>query len=98
MLNNLSVPLALGRNDSILGGFSQPEFTVVLAAILSASPVAGLRPIRAARCAFTTLPSPGTVNSPYFPGLGRRGLDQQIQECRDLLWRVSICLAMYRTS
>ena len=60
------LPRRLGQDTAILDNLDSRNFTVVLAAILIASPVAGLRPIRAARCAFTSLPSPGTVNSPFF--------------------------------
>src|SRR5580693_3931302 len=38
--------------------------TTVLALILIASPVAGLRPMRALRCAFTARPIPGITNLP----------------------------------
>src|SRR3984957_11145552 len=38
--------------------------TTVLALILIASPVAGLRPMRALRCAFTARPKPGMTNLP----------------------------------
>src|SRR5262249_8624095 len=38
--------------------------TTVLALILMASPVAGLRPMRALRCAFTARPIPGITNLP----------------------------------
>src|SRR5580704_7510779 len=38
--------------------------TTVLALILIASPVAGLRPMRALRCAFTARPMPGMTNLP----------------------------------
>src|SRR5215813_8843902 len=30
------------------------------------SPVCGLRPTRALRCAFTSRPRPGTINTPFF--------------------------------
>lgn len=53
------LPLRFGRDHRILGGLGQPKLTVVLALILITSPVAGLRSIRAARWAFTSLPSPG---------------------------------------
>src|SRR5271170_2199355 len=42
------------------------NFTTVLALILIVSPVCGLRPSRALRSAFTSLPIPGMVNSPFF--------------------------------
>src|ERR1700731_2616326 len=41
--------------------------TTVLALILIASPVCGLRPMRALRCALTTRPSPGITNLPALP-------------------------------
>src|SRR5262249_34515458 len=41
--------------------------TTVLALILIASPVCGLRPMRALRCAFTTRPMPGITNLPAPP-------------------------------
>ena len=54
----------LGGTTASLAAFASRNFTVVFALILMASPVAGLRPIRAARWALTSLPSPGIVNSP----------------------------------
>lgn len=42
------------------------NLTTVLAGILISSPVAGLRPVRALRCCLTSLPSPGSVISPFF--------------------------------
>src|SRR4051794_9952907 len=46
--------------------FATRNLTTVLALILMASPVCGLRPVRALRSAFTSLPMPGIVNSPFF--------------------------------
>src|SRR5947209_14980971 len=42
------------------------NFTTVLALIWMGSPVCGLRPTRALRCAFTRRPSPGTTKMPFF--------------------------------
>src|SRR5436190_8943571 len=42
------------------------NLTVVFAGILMTAPVAGLRPSRALRLVFFSLPNPGTVNSPFF--------------------------------
>ena len=42
------------------------NFTTFLAAILMASPVAGLRPIRALRSTRTSRPMPGRTNTPFF--------------------------------
>src|SRR6516225_2574743 len=42
------------------------NFTTVLAGILIASPVCGLRPMRALRFDFTRRPKPGTTNTPFF--------------------------------
>src|SRR6185369_45401 len=42
------------------------NFTTVLALIWMGSPVCGLRPMRALRCAFTKRPRPGTTNTPFF--------------------------------
>src|SRR5438132_12053221 len=42
------------------------NFTTVLALIWIGSPVCGLRPMRALRCAFTRRPNPGTTNTPFF--------------------------------
>src|SRR5437588_10619612 len=42
------------------------NFTTVLALIWIGSPVCGLRPMRALRCAFTRRPRPGTTNTPFF--------------------------------
>src|ERR1035438_4131949 len=42
------------------------NLTTFLAGILMASPVAGLRPIRALRSTRTSLPSPGTTKTPLF--------------------------------
>src|SRR5882762_11508697 len=47
--------------------FAGRRRTTVLALILMASPVCGLRPIRALRCAFTTRPIPGMTNLPAPP-------------------------------
>src|ERR1700730_7213568 len=47
-----------------LNAFAARNRTTVLALILIASPVAGLRPIRALRCAFTARPRPGITNLP----------------------------------
>src|SRR5271167_439219 len=42
------------------------NLTTVLAGILIASPVCGLRPMRALRFDFTRRPNPGTTNTPFF--------------------------------
>jgi hypothetical protein len=42
------------------------NFTTVFAGILMASPVCGLRPMRALRFDFTRRPRPGTMNTPFF--------------------------------
>src|SRR5438128_11395117 len=42
------------------------NFTTVLALIWISSPVCGLRPMRALRCAFTRRPRPGRTNTPFF--------------------------------
>src|ERR1039457_5369686 len=42
------------------------NFTTFLAAILMASPVAGLRPMRALRSTRTSRPIPGRTNTPFF--------------------------------
>src|ERR1700724_2881835 len=47
-----------------LNAFAARSRTTVLALILIASPVAGLRPMRALRCAFTARPMPGITNLP----------------------------------
>src|ERR1017187_10097540 len=47
-----------------LNAFAARRRTTVLALILIASPVAGLRPMRALRCAFTARPMPGMTNLP----------------------------------
>src|ERR1700733_12577201 len=47
-----------------LNAFAARKRTTVLALILIASPVAGLRPMRALRCAFTARPIPGITNLP----------------------------------
>lgn len=47
-----------------LNAFAARNRTTVLALILMASPVAGLRPIRALRCALTARPRPGITNLP----------------------------------
>src|SRR5580700_9092736 len=46
--------------------FATRNFTTVFALIWMGSPVCGLRPMRALRCAFTRRPSPGTTNTPFF--------------------------------
>src|SRR5208282_4083416 len=50
-----------------LNAFAGRRRTTVLALILIASPVWGLRPMRALRCAFTTRPIPGMTNLPAPP-------------------------------
>lgn len=47
-----------------VAAFAIRNFTVFFAAILICSPVAGFRPMRSLRSAFTSLLRPGTVNSP----------------------------------
>src|ERR1700723_4443070 len=47
-----------------LKAFAARKRTTVLALILMASPVAGLRPMRALRCALTARPMPGITNFP----------------------------------
>src|SRR6202040_430364 len=47
-----------------LNAFAARKRTTVLALILMASPVAGLRPMRALRCALTARPMPGITNLP----------------------------------
>src|SRR3984957_209804 len=49
-----------------LADFATRNFTTVLALILMASPVCGLRPMRALRSAFTRRPIPGITNTPLF--------------------------------
>src|SRR4051795_8922182 len=46
--------------------FATRNFTTVFALIWIGSPVCGLRPMRALRCAFTRRPRPGTTNTPLF--------------------------------
>src|ERR1700733_264542 len=50
-----------------LSAFDGRRRTTVFALILIASPVWGLRPIRALRCALTTRPNPGITNLPALP-------------------------------
>src|ERR1700733_8793617 len=50
-----------------LKAFEGRKRTTVFALILIASPVCGLRPMRALRCAFTTRPMPGMTNLPAPP-------------------------------
>src|ERR1700731_556258 len=50
-----------------LNAFDGRRRTTVFALILIASPVCGLRPMRALRCAFTTRPMPGITNLPAAP-------------------------------
>src|SRR5689334_5537761 len=50
-----------------LKAFAARRRTTVFALILMASPVAGLRPMRALRCAFTARPMPGITNLPAAP-------------------------------
>src|SRR6202162_4010499 len=49
-----------------LAALATRNFTTVLALIWIGSPVCGLRPMRALRCAFTKRPRPGTTNTPFF--------------------------------
>ena len=72
LFGNPSLSVLLGfrllrRYDSIFRGFGPTRnFTTFLAAILMASPVAGLRPIRALRSTRTSRPMPGRTNTPFF--------------------------------
>src|ERR1700675_1201709 len=50
-----------------LNAFEARKRTTVLALILMASPVCGLRPMRALRCAFTARPRFGITNFPAAP-------------------------------
>src|ERR1700743_3155212 len=50
-----------------LSAFDGRRRTTVFALILIASPVWGLRPMRALRCALTTRPNPGITNLPALP-------------------------------
>src|SRR5580693_4798626 len=50
-----------------LSAFDGRKRTTVFALILIASPVWGLRPMRALRCALTTRPMPGITNLPALP-------------------------------
>src|SRR5215469_6210089 len=61
------------RNAYFFGGamvsladLATRNFTTVLALILMAWPVWGLRPMRALRSAFTRRPMPGITNTPFF--------------------------------
>ena len=66
-------PLACLPENYFFGGamvsladFATRNFTTVFALILMASPVCGLRPMRALRSAFTSRPMPGITNTPFF--------------------------------
>src|SRR5579864_7062985 len=61
----LSTDYFLGAIAS-LAALATRNFTTVLALIWMGSPVCGLRPTRALRCAFTRRPRPGTTNTPFF--------------------------------
>src|SRR6185503_6149513 len=58
--------LAFGGTMESLAALATRNLTTVLAGILIVSPVAGLRPMRALRLALTSLPTPGSVNWPFF--------------------------------
>src|ERR1035437_7442133 len=49
-----------------LAALATRNFTTVLALILMAAPVWGLRPMRALRSAFTNRPLPGSTKTPFF--------------------------------
>src|SRR5690348_5937379 len=51
-------------NTASFNAFAARRRTTVFALILIASPVAGLRPMRALRCALTARPIPGMTNLP----------------------------------
>src|SRR2546422_10948894 len=57
---------AFGGTILSLAALATRNLTTVLAGILIASPVAGLRPMRALRLALTSLPIPGKVKAPTF--------------------------------
>src|SRR5262245_8493913 len=56
----------LGGTMASLTILATLNFTTFLAGILIASPVAGLRPIRALRSTRTRRPIPGRTNNPFF--------------------------------
>ena len=58
---NSSVPYFFAPRIASLAAFATRNFTTRLAGILIASPVAGLRPMRAFRFTSTSLPTPGNV-------------------------------------
>src|SRR5262245_14509784 len=58
--------LAFGGTMESFAALATRNLTTVLAGILIASPVAGLRPMRALRLALTSLPIPGKVKAPAF--------------------------------
>lgn len=73
----LILALSLEPHPGVLDGLGDPELHRSFGLDL------GLRPMRAARCAFTSLPRPGIVNSPSFR-LSRGGLEQQVEEAGHL--------------
>ena len=68
-----------------LAALATRNFTTVLALILMASPVWGLRPMRALRSAFTRRPMPGNHEHAVLLGFLDGGLRQQVHERGGLL-------------
>src|SRR5579883_2100456 len=70
-----------------LNAFDARSRTTVLALILMASPVCGLRPMRALRCAFTARPMFGITNLPAPPLHSYRQLEELLKKERGGLLR-----------
>src|ERR1019366_2003287 len=81
-----------------LAALATRNLTTVLAGILIASPVCGLRPMRALRLAFTRRPRPGTTNTPFcFVSLIATSASESRNAAACLLLS-SFFSAMWRTS
>ena len=74
------------------------NFTTFLAAILMATPVAGLRPMRALRSTRTSRPMPGSTNTPFFLTSATAVVDRLSRNARATLLLTSQLSASYRTN
>src|ERR1019366_177374 len=78
--------------------FATRNFTTFLAAILMATPVAGLRPMRALRSTRTRRPMPGSTNTPFFLTSATAVVERLSRNARATLLLTSQVSASDRTS
>src|SRR5579864_2007229 len=88
----------LGGTMESLAALATRNLTTFLAGILIASPVAGLRPMRALRSTRTSLPIPGRTNTPFFFTSLTARLERESRIVRACLFVTSPASASPRTS